>query len=186
MAKPLTEKTQLKELAIKFSDKLKKIKVCAFDIDGILTGGGITWYGEEIGFNRTCHILDGYGFKLLRDAGIKVGIISGGDSVGMRKRFNETLKLDFVFLGNEDKRDAYKKILAMGFSDDEILYMGDEFIDLPLLKRAGFSATVPNSSYEIQLAVDYITVREGGDGCAREVMDMLRYAQNIVPVIPEF
>jgi 3-deoxy-D-manno-octulosonate 8-phosphate phosphatase (KDO 8-P phosphatase) len=186
MATPLNEKLRLKEYAEKFSDKLKKIKVCAFDIDGILTNGGITWEGENIGFNRTCHIHDGYGFKILKDAGILVGIISGGDSVGMRKRFIETLKLDFVFLGNEDKRDAYKKVLALGYTDEEILYMGDEFIDLPLLKRAGFSATVPNASYEIQEVVDYITHRESGDACAREVMDILRYAQDIKPVVLEF
>lgn len=184
MAKPLTEKLRIKENADKFKEKLLKIKVCAFDIDGILTDGGITWYGEDVGFNRTCHILDGYGFKILREAGIIVGIISGGDSIGMRKRFIDTLKLDFVFLGNEDKRDAYKQVLAMGYADEEILYMGDEFIDLPLLKRAGFSATVPNASYEIQEAVDYITHREAGNAAAREVMDMLRYAQDIkVPVL---
>ncbi|RPJ77109.1 MAG: hypothetical protein EHM20_06600, partial [Alphaproteobacteria bacterium] len=86
MAKPLTEKARLLEYAELFKDKLKKIKVCAFDIDGILTDGGITWEGEAVGFNRTCNILDGYGFKILREAGLLVGIISGGDSVGMRKR----------------------------------------------------------------------------------------------------
>lgn len=186
MAKPLTEKLRIKEHAELFSDKLKKIKVCAFDIDGILTNGGITWDGEDVGFNRTCHILDGYGFKILREAGIIVGIISGGDSVGMRKRFIDTLKLDFVFLGNEDKREAYKKVLALGYTDEQILYMGDEFIDVPILKRVGFSATVPNASYEIQEVVDYITHREAGNACAREVMDMLRYAQNIQVKLLEF
>ena len=179
MAKPLSQKLVLKEYAEKFKSKLIKIKVCAFDIDGILTNGGITWKGEDIGFNRTTHALDGHGFKMLMQAGIKVGVISGGDSAGVRKRFIENLKLDFVFLGNEDKREGYKKILEMGFCDEEILFMGDEFIDLPLLRRAWFSATVPNASYEIQEAVDYITHREAGDACAREVMDMLRYAQNI-------
>jgi 3-deoxy-D-manno-octulosonate 8-phosphate phosphatase (KDO 8-P phosphatase) len=186
MATPLYEKVRLKEYAEKFKDKLSRIKVCAFDIDGILTDGGITWWGEDIGFNRTCHIHDGYGFKILRDAGIKVGIISGGDSVGVRKRFVETLKLDFVFLGNEDKRAAYQKILDMGYRDEEILFMGDEFIDYPLLKRVGFSATVPNASYEIQEICDYITHREAGDACAREVMDILRYAQNLPVKILEF
>ena len=186
MAIPMTEKLRIKENAMKFKDKLSKIRVCAFDIDGILTNGGITWWGDEVGFNRTCHIHDGYGFKILRDAGIKVGIISGGDSVGMRKRFLDTLKMDFVFLGNEDKREAYKNLLAMGYKDEEVLFMGDEFIDVPLLKRVGFSATVPNASLEIQEIVDYITYREAGDACAREVMDMLRYAQNLPVTILEF
>lgn len=186
MAKPLTEKLRIKENAEIFKKKLLKIKVCAFDIDGILTNGNITWQGEEVGFNRTYNILDGHGFKLLRAAGILVGVISGGDGPGMRKRFNETLKLDFVFLGNEDKREAYNKILAMGFIDEEILYMGDEVIDLPLLKRVGFSATVPNASYEIQEVVDYITHREAGDASAREVIDLVRYAKDLKIAVLDF
>mgnify|MGYP003394377791 CR=1 FL=1 len=186
MAIPMTEKLRLKEYAEKFKDKLIKIKICVFDIDGILTNGGMTWFGDDIGFNRTCHIHDGYGFKILKEAGIKTGIISGGDSVGMRKRFIDTLKVDHVFFGNEDKREAYKAILAAGFKDEEILFMGDEFIDVPILKRVGFSATVPNASYEIQEIVDYITHREAGDACAREVIDILRYAQNLPVKILEF
>jgi 3-deoxy-D-manno-octulosonate 8-phosphate phosphatase (KDO 8-P phosphatase) len=186
MAMPLDQKKALKDFAIKFNDKLTKIKVCIFDVDGILTDGGITWNGEDLGFNRTTHAQDGWAMKFLMKKGIKVGIISGGDGPCLRKRFVDLLKLDFVFLGNEDKREAYKSILGMGYSDEEVLYMGDEFIDIPLLKRAGFSATVPNASFEIQEICDYITFRESGDACVREVIDMLRYAQNLEVEIPEF
>lgn len=186
MAQALDAKKSLREVAFKFKTKLSKIKVCIFDVDGILTEGKVTWEGEDIGFNRSTHVLDGHGMKMLMEAGIKVGVISGGDSVGVRKRFIDNLKLTFVFLGNEDKREAYKKVLGMGFRDDEILYMADEFIDLPILRRVGFSATVPNASLEIQEAVDYISLREAGDGCAREVMDILRYAQNIPVKLLEF
>lgn len=186
MAQPLDQKKALKDFALKFEAKLTKIKVCIFDIDGILTDGKISWEGDDVGFNRTTHALDGHGLKMLMEAGIKVGVISGGDSIGVRKRFIDNLKLSFTFFGNEDKREAYKKVLAMGFKDEEILYMGDEFIDLPILKRAGFSATVPNASLEIQEAVDYITYREAGDACAREVIDILRYAQKIPVKLLEF
>ena len=186
MAKPLDEKSNLKEIAKTFSEKLMKIKICLFDVDGILTNGGITWDGYEIGFNRTTHSLDGHGIKMLMRYGFKVGVISGGDGIGMRKRFIDNLKLDYVFLGNEDKRDAYNKILADGFSDEQILYMGDDFIDLPILKRVGFSATVPGASLEIQEAVDYITYKEAGNACAREVIDILRYAQNLPLQVLEF
>ncbi len=186
MAKPLEEKLALRDYAVKFKSKISKIKVCIFDIDGILTDGKISWEGDDVGFNRSTHALDGHGLKMLMEAGIKVGVISGGDSIGVRKRFIDNLKLDFVFLGNEDKREAYKKVLAMGFLDSEVFYMADEFIDLPILKRVGFSATVPNASLEIQEAVDYITMREAGDGCAREVIDIIRYAQNIPLKLLEF
>lgn len=186
MARVLDQKKALKEHALKFKDKLVKIKVCLFDIDGILTDGKISWEGEDVGFNRTTHALDGHGLKMLMEAGIKVGVISGGDSLGVRKRFIDNLKLNFVYLGNEDKRESYKKILAMGYKDEEILYMGDEMIDFPILKRVGFSATVPNASYEIQEIVDYISFREAGDACAREVIDILRYAQEIPVHFLEF
>ncbi len=186
MAMPLDEKKSLKVNAQKFKSKLSKIKVCIFDIDGILTDGKISWEGDDVGFNRTTHALDGHGLKMMMAAGIKVGVISGGDSVGVRKRFIDNLKLDFAFFGNEDKRESYLKVLAMGFIDEEVLFMADEFIDLPILKRCGFSATVPNASYEIQEAVDYITQRQAGDACAREVIDMLRYAQEIPVKLLEF
>ena len=94
--------------------------------------------------------------------------------------------MDYSFLGNEDKRQAYQKVLDDGYSDSEILYIGDEFFDLPLLRRAGFSATVPNSSHEIQEAVDYVTHCSAGEGAVREVIDLLRYVQGIVPDIPDF
>ncbi len=186
MAQALDQKKSLRVFAAQFKDKLSKIKVCIFDIDGILTDGKISWEGEDVGFNRTTHALDGHGLKMLMAAGLKVGVISGGDSKGVRKRFIDNLKVDFAYLGNEDKRESYKKVLALGFTDDQVLYMGDEFIDLPILKRVGFSATVPNASLEIQEAVDYITYREAGDACAREVIDMLRYAQEIPLDLLEF
>ena len=186
MAKALDEKKSLRDIALRFEGKLSKIKVCLFDIDGILTNGTVTWAGEDIGFNRSTHALDGYGLKMLMEAGLKVGVISGGEGLGLRKRFVDILKVNFAFFGNEDKREAYKKILALGYKDDEILYMGDEFIDLPIMKRVGFSATVPNASLEIQECVDYITYREAGDACAREVIDLIRYAQKIPLKLLEF
>lgn len=182
----MSQYPDLKEVAKYFEKKLLKIKCCAFDIDGILTTGHIRFDGEEMGFNRSFHTSDGYGLKVLKAAGLYVGVISGGDSLGIKKRFSENLKLDFTYFGDEDKRHAYLKLLDNGFKDEEILYMGDEFFDLPLLKRAGFSATVPSSSEEIREAVDYITYRDSGQGCAREVIDILRYAQGIVPHVDDF
>lgn len=165
--------------------KLKKIKVFLCDVDGILTNGFIYWGGEQVGFNRFFHALDGYGLKLLKKGGIKVGIVTGGDSQGVRMRA-DYLKLDYVFVGNEDKREAFKAVMADGYDASEILYMGDELFDIPLLKKAGFSATVENSSHEVREVVDYVTERAGGEGCVREVVDLVRYAQNIDPEVPDF
>ncbi len=176
----------LKEISQKFSNKLLNIKVALFDVDGILTNGLISWDGDDVGFNRTTHAQDGFGLKMLMDGGIKVGIISGGNSLGVKKRFQENLGLDFIFLGNEDKREAYREVLKLGFKDHEILYMGDELFDIPLLKRSGFSATVPNASIEVREVVDYVTSRPSGKACVREVIDILRYAKGIAPKIMDF
>jgi 3-deoxy-D-manno-octulosonate 8-phosphate phosphatase (KDO 8-P phosphatase) len=176
----------LRETSKKFEAKLKKIKVVAFDLDGILTDGHLWWAGEEVGWNRAFYIYDGYGMKLLMKAGIKVGVITGGNSISVNKRV-ELLKLDFLYQGSEDKRQAFLNIESkFNVKPEEILYMGDEHFDIPLLKRAGFSATVPNTGEEVKAIVDYVTIKESGKGCAREVIDLLRYAQGIEPMVEDF
>jgi 3-deoxy-D-manno-octulosonate 8-phosphate phosphatase (KDO 8-P phosphatase) len=172
----------LKEVAEQFKEKLSKIKVVAFDVDGILTDGRVWYSGEEMGWNRYTDTRDGYGLKMLKSFGFKVGIITGGDSLSVIKRFKENLKLDFVYYGNEDKRESFKKLLDEGYTSDEILYMGDEFFDLPLLMASGFSATVPNASLEIKERVDYVTTRSAPEA-AREVIDILRYSRGLYPEI---
>ncbi len=175
----------LRAEAKKFEEKLKKIRCAVFDIDGVLTNGEV-WYTENEGFNRSSNTHDGYGLRLLMRNGIKVGVISGGESLGVKKRFVENLKLDYAYFGNEDKRESFKAIMDEGFSADEILYMGDEFFDLPLLLKAGFSATTHQASYEIKERVDYIAETNPGMGCVREVIDILRYAQDIYPEVKDF
>lgn len=176
----------LREVARKHEDKLKKIKVLAFDLDGILTDAHVWWASEEVGFNRTFCIYDGYGMKLLMKAGLKVGVITGGNSVSVTRRV-EQLGLNFCYAGNEDKRAAFLDLMAKySVTADEILYMGDELFDLPLLAKAGFSATVPNTTDEVKDKVHYVTERESGRGCAREVMDLVRYAQGIEPKMENF
>lgn len=176
----------LRETSKKFEAKLKKIKVACFDLDGILTDSHVWWASEEVGFNRTFCIYDGYGMKVLMKAGLKVGVITGGNSVSVQKR-TEQLGLDFCYAGNEDKRDAFLDLLKRyNVTADEVLYMGDELFDMPLLRKAGFSATVPNACEEVREMVDYVTIKESGRGCAREVIDLLRYAQNIIPENKDF
>jgi 3-deoxy-D-manno-octulosonate 8-phosphate phosphatase (KDO 8-P phosphatase) len=172
-----------RELGEKYKDKLSKIKIVLFDVDGILTDGKLYYSGNEVGYNRFFHTHDGYGLKIMMEAGIKVGIISGGDSLGVKKRFSD-LGIKHLYLGSEDKRAAFNEILEKeGLSKEQALYMGDEFFDLPILKQAGFSATVPSASIEVREQVDYVTSYDSGEGCVREVIDMLRHVQGIVPHI---
>lgn len=175
---------KLKKTALTFEEKLSRIKIVALDLDGILTDAYVWWESEEVGFNRAFNIYDGYGMRILMKSGLKVGVITGGNSISVEKRV-EQLGLDFCYAGQEDKREAFLDILKRyHVSSDEVLYMGDELFDIPLLKKAGFSATVPNTSEEVQSVVDYVTQKESGKGCVREVIDMIRYVQEI-PVLHE-
>ena len=181
-----SERRDFREVAKKFKSRLEKIKLFITDVDGVLTNGNIYWSGEEVGFNRFFHVQDGYGLKMLKEAGIRVAVLSGGGSLGLKKRI-ENLGIEHYKIGNEDKRKGYLELInEIGVTDEEVLYIGDEFFDLPILKKCGFSVTVPHASYEIQECVDYITSREGGAGCVREVVDILRYAQDWRPSIEGF
>lgn len=175
-----------KKVIAEHGEKLKKIKIFLVDVDGVLTNGMVFYAGAEVGFNRFFHVSDGYAFKFLMAAGIKVGVISGGNSLGLRKRM-EDLKPTFLYLGNEDKREAYLDILSKsGCRDEEMLYIADDLFDIPILKRVGFSATVPHAGLEVKEVSHYITVRHAGTGCVREVADLLRYSQGIIPFNADF
>lgn len=164
-------------LAAEIQERLKKIKLLLLDVDGVLTDGRIFWQ-EGQGWTRYFNVKDGYGLKLLVQAGVQVGVISGGDSLDVRKRV-EFLKLPYVFLGDEDKLKALQKILdASGLKPDQIAFMGDELFDIPLLEKVGFSATVPHAVAEVKSKVHYITQSEGGWGAVREVSDAIRLARS--------
>ncbi len=159
-------------------NQLKKVKLFLFDVDGILTDGKLLWDSNEKDFLRFFHIRDGYAIRLLLDSGYKVGIISGGKSNNVRSRF-ETLGVDYLHLGHINKIGAYEECLqAAGVTDSETLYMGDELFDIPVLKRVGFSATVPGATDEVKQHVDYVTAKPGGEGAVREVIDHFRLGNN--------
>ena len=176
----------LKKLAKKFKEQLAPIKLFLMDSDGILTNGIVFFQGQEMGFNRYFHVSDGYIIKVLQENGVHVGVISGGDSLGLKKRM-ELLNVRHLYLGNEDKRSAFLDIQKkLKLADEEILYMGDELFDIPLMRKSGFSATVPHAPLEVMDIADYVTTKKAGEGAVREVADILRYAKNIHPNIPDF
>ncbi len=167
-------------------DKLKKIKLFLFDVDGILTDGKLLWDDSLQEFLRFYHIRDGYGLRLLIEAGYKVGIISGGKSKNVRKRF-EILGAHYLYLGHLDKRQSYLDAQKQAeCTDEETLYMGDELFDTPLLKKAGFSATVADATDEVKSYVNYVTKKNGGEGAVREVIDYFRLCHDSKPNILDF
>ncbi len=164
--------------AEEFETKIKKIKLLLLDVDGILTDA-TTFYVEGSGFTRVFNMYDGYGIKLLLRAGFPVGIISGGQAKDLQERI-KILGIEHFVLGSEDKISSMKTIsekLSIPF--ENIAYMGDELFDLPALKAAGISITVPGAVEEVKNQVNWITKKSGGDGAVREIIDAIRKSQNL-------
>lgn len=166
----------------KFRSVLKKIRLLILDVDGVMTDGRIFWL-EGYGWTRHFHVKDGYGLKILMKAGIQVAVISGGDSKDVRTRM-EFLKINHIFLGDEDKLKALEKIIATTkLTPDQMAFMGDDLFDIPVMEKVGFSATVPHAVDEVKVRAHYITESRGGWGAVREVADAIRRAQKLGPYL---
>jgi 3-deoxy-D-manno-octulosonate 8-phosphate phosphatase (KDO 8-P phosphatase) len=162
--------------------RLKKVKMLVLDVDGVMTDGRVFWLDGH-GWTRHFHVKDGYGLRILMKAGVQVAVISGGDSKDVRVRM-EFLKLSYMFLGDEDKMVALKKIIeASKISADQMAFMGDELFDIPVMEAVGFSATVPHAVDAVKARAHYVTESAGGWGAVREVADAIRKAQGLGPYL---
>jgi len=152
--------------------KLAAIKLLLLDVDGVLTDGRITYdnRGNEL---KSFDVKDGHGLKLLQRAGIAIGIITGRQSELVARRAAE-LGIEILYQGALRKLDPYLEILEqLGLDDRQVAYVGDDLIDLPVLRRVGFSATVSDAHPELVPLVDYVAGRPGGRGAVREICDLL-------------
>ena len=153
-------------------ERIRKIKMLLLDVDGVMTDGGIFLGPDSIELKRF-HVQDGVGIALAKAAGLLVGIITGKDSEAVRRRAIE-LGIDEVQQGVFHKEEGYEAILKKyGLRDEEIAYMGDDLLDIPILKRVGLSICVANGAEEVRRVSKYITKRRGGDGAVREVVEMI-------------
>lgn len=159
------------------NEKAAKISLMIFDVDGILTDGSLHFNadGETI---KTFNVLDGQGIKLLQQAGIHTAIISARQSAIVSKRASD-LGITHVMQGIHDKYAAFVSLCQqLNVSFDECGFIGDDVIDLPILLRVGFAASVPNGHIEVRSRVHYVTQAGGGRGAAREVCDFILKAQH--------
>ncbi|WP_321531977.1 HAD-IIIA family hydrolase [uncultured Desulfuromonas sp.] len=151
---------------------IEKIRLLLLDVDGVLTDGRIIYDNNAVE-SKAFHVRDGHGLKLLQRAGIKVGIITGRSSAVVSHRAAE-LGIDIVYQGAKNKLEPYEQILAdLNLSDQQVAYVGDDLVDLPILRRVGCSIAVADAVADIKPYVDYITALPGGHGAVREVCDML-------------
>ena len=153
-------------------EKLSRIRLLLLDVDGVLTDGRIIFdnQGNEL---KAFDVKDGHGLKLLQRAGIKVGIITGRQSQVVSRRAAE-LGIEILHQKALTKLKPYEEILREeGLSDDQVAYVGDDLVDLPILRRVGFSVTVADAVPDLLTLVDYVTQKPGGRGAVREVCDLL-------------
>jgi 3-deoxy-D-manno-octulosonate 8-phosphate phosphatase (KDO 8-P phosphatase) len=153
-----------------------RVKLLVLDVDGVLTDGRIVMdhKGREI---KAFNVRDGHGLRLLREAGIEVAILTGRNSPVVQKRA-EDLGIFWVRQGVHDKVGAYQEIAReLGITDEETCFIGDDVVDIPLLKRVGIPIVVGDGAPEAKRFARYVTQSSGGKGAVREVCDLLLQAQ---------
>ena len=153
-------------------DKLERIRLVAFDVDGVFTDGRF-YLADDGTETKAFHTQDGYGVRRLLEAGVAVGVISGRSSGAVEKRMAE-LGVPHVILGCKDKVGAMNDLAEqLGLSPDACAYVGDDLPDLPLLQHVGFSVAVANAVPALQEYCDYVTRKPGGFGAVREICDLI-------------
>ena len=154
------------------NERLQKIKLLILDVDGVMTDGRIVFdaNGVEAKF---FNVKDGHGIKMLQRAGVEVAIISGRESQVVTNRAAE-LGIERVYQRCLDKLTPYRSLLVdTGLADDEVAFVGDDIIDLPVLRRVGFAAAPADAVPETLAAVHLVTRNRGGWGAVREVCDLI-------------
>ena len=151
------------------------IRVVFFDVDGVLTDGGL-YFSESGETLKRFNTLDGHGLKLLQKAGIVPAVVTGRDSLALRARL-QALGVTQVRYGTEDKAPAAQEILdQLGFTWADAAAMGDDWPDLALLRRARFACAPAQAHAEVRAIAHHVTHSPGGAGAARELCDLLLVA----------
>jgi len=159
-----------------YKEYLSKIDTLIFDVDGVLTNGIVTVFpnGELV---RHMNIKDGYALKTAVDAGLNVCIISGGTNEGVRKRL-EGLGIKDIYLGAHNKIKQFNEIVKKyNLKTKNVLYMGDDIPDYPVMKLVGMPCCPNDAAPEIQQISKYISYKKGGDGCARDIIEQVLKVQ---------
>jgi 3-deoxy-D-manno-octulosonate 8-phosphate phosphatase (KDO 8-P phosphatase) len=168
------------------NQRLQSIQLLLLDVDGVMTDGRIIYdaEGNEI---KSFNVKDGLGIRLLIEAGIQVGIITGRGSNALRHRC-KNLGIDLLYEHTLDKKKVLFEILEKThFSVNQVAFMGDDLPDIPLLKEVAVGISVANAASEVIAAADMVTHNPGGDGAVREICEAILKAKNQWdPVVQRF
>lgn len=153
-----------------YKEKLKEIKTFIFDIDGVFTDNIVylTSDGEQM---RTANVRDGYAVQLAVKKGLNIAILSGGKNEIVRKRF-EGLGVKDIFLGSANKIEVFENYLkSLNITANDVCYMGDDIPDFHVMKHVGLATCPADAAYEIREIAHYISPKEGGKGCVRDILE---------------
>jgi 3-deoxy-D-manno-octulosonate 8-phosphate phosphatase (KDO 8-P phosphatase) len=203
--------TETHEQALTAQDRARRIKIILFDVDGVMTDGGIWIFPAPAASNsgtqthisgkdgkagygfasetmveaKGFHAHDGTGISLARLAGMKCGFITKriSDTVALRAR---DLKLEFLYMGQSFKMQAVRKIMEEeDVTLEEIAFVGDDIIDLPVMRECGLAIAVANARVQVKAAAHYVTEHEGGHGAGRDAVEFILEAQGLLDEVIE-
>ncbi len=161
------------------NQKASRIELLILDVDGVLTDGRL-YFGNEGESHKAFNSLDGHGLRLLMDNGINVAIITGRQSNIVKHRMGD-LGVTQIYQGYRDKLPAFEQLLEdTGLQPEQIAYMGDDILDLPVMSRVGLSVSVPNGHVFAREHSDLVTQASGGRGAVRELCDFLLQAKGLL------
>jgi 3-deoxy-D-manno-octulosonate 8-phosphate phosphatase (KDO 8-P phosphatase) len=158
-------------------ERARKTRLLIMDVDGVLTDGRIIQdgHGHEL---KVFDVKDGHGIVMAHRAKLRTALISGRESETITRRADE-LGIELVFQKIWNKLEVYEKILVdTELTHDEVAYIGDDLIDIPLLRRVGLAVAVADAVDEVKAAAHLITQRPGGQGAVREVIELILRAQD--------
>ncbi len=158
-------------------EKAKQIKLVVFDVDGVLTDGSL-FFGDGGEEYKAFHSRDGHGMKMLQQTGVKIAIITGRTSKVVQYRM-ENLGIEHVYQGQLDKLPAYLELIdTLGLNKEEVAYVGDDVVDLPIMRCTGLAIAVADAHPMVLLHSHWQTRTNGGRGAAREICEMIMTSQD--------
>ena len=162
--------------------RARAVKIAIFDVDGVMTDGTLFLAdsGEEIkGYN----VLDGHGLKMLKQTGVELAIITSRSSRSVERRA-QNLEIRHLYQGSQDKLATFTSLLeTLGMKETEACYMGDDLIDLPVMRRVGLAVSVPAAPALVKKHAHYVTRAMGGHGAVRECCEMIMTAQGTLDTL---
>ena len=161
------------------AEKAKKISLVIFDVDGVLTDGGLI-LGESGNEYKVFYVRDGHGMVMLRESGCQIAVMTARNSKIVSERM-KSLGIEYVFQGQNDKGSAVMNLMnKLGKTREETAYVGDDFIDLPAMQLVGLAIAVADAHPLVQEQADWVTTARGGRGAAREVCELIMESRGLL------